>query len=130
MFLTCCSPSDSKRIGSLCFIWSMTVRETATPPGSASCCSLAAMLTPSPYRPGFEPNLGEFHLVSLLVPPFFLSQKILHYQLDIVLFRGRSGRTLSRSAQRRPPRNANCHTSCDDYDRRNNNQELLLRRRR
>jgi hypothetical protein len=50
MFFTSCAPRKSKPSDSLFLTCSNTEPETSTPPGSASCCSLAAMLTPSPKR--------------------------------------------------------------------------------
>ena len=49
MFLTFCSPSGSKPNGSFFSTSLATFAGDAMPPGSASACSRAAMLTPSPW---------------------------------------------------------------------------------
>ena len=50
MFLTFCAPIGSKPNASFFSTSLATLPETQMPPGSASCSSRAAMLTPSPCR--------------------------------------------------------------------------------
>jgi hypothetical protein len=50
MFLNRCSPRAVNVTGSLVPSWSRTAPERQIPPGSASACSRAVMLTPSPKR--------------------------------------------------------------------------------
>ena len=50
MFLTACIPRSSNAAATRLLTAPRTASETMMPPGSASACRRAAMLTPSPYR--------------------------------------------------------------------------------